>query len=441
MADKQVTRPIGLDPSWANDELINDPGEAWDGDTTKVEPGAGKRDDGYLPEENPDAQELNHVQNETGRWLQYFSNMQAMNWTPGGRVGEVTTAGQINSAGGLCYDEGSGQWIAVGRIISIAGEVSISQDGHTWTAIAGAPLASVNLDYVASKHPDFAPTHLSVNALISSATNASVIELLGGGLSGFTAPGVGTVNVAMQAWDEGNSQWIVVGGEDQAGTPLPAVWTDGTPMTGLTQRASAAVNSTRAELLAIDRAGLSVVIGDGAAPNFDVWTSLDAITFTQTAPVGVGVGESARSMIFDEARGVFVLLTERATYTSIDGVNWSLVGSFSGGGVHAVRCFASDNGGMYVAGVDGLGAAIRYSSDGGVNWRIVLVPGDYDQTGGAGASTDTVSRVCYSQALRRFAYSVSPPTGTYYGFVGLSLAVGDTTVEANGTTRSIPQVT
>lgn len=439
MADKQVVRPQNI-PSWANDALINDPGETWDGTPTKTDPGNGKRDDGWLPKEKPPAQHRNYLDNEIGRWVQYFSNMQAMHWFPGGQVGEVTTAGQINSASGLGYDEGSGAIIAVGRITSIAGEVSISTDGHTWTAIAGAPLASVNFDYVATKHPDFAPTHLSVNALISSATNAQTVEILGGGLTGFAAPGVGSVNVAMQAWDEGNSQWIVVGGEDQAVTPLPAIWTDGTPMAGLTQRASAAVNSSRAELLAINRSGLSVVIGDGTAPNFDIWTSPDAITFTQVAPVGIGAGESARSMIWDDARGLFVLLTERTTYTSTDGVNWTQTGTFTGGAAHAVRCFASDGGGLYIAGTTG-GPAVRYSSDGGVTWRITLVPHDYDQTGGAGASSDPVTRIVYCQAVKRFIYSIAPPSGTYYGFLGLSLAVGDSPTEADGITRSVPQVT
>ena len=49
MADKALLRPIGLEPSWANDVAINDPGESWDATDTKIEPGAGKRDDGWLP--------------------------------------------------------------------------------------------------------------------------------------------------------------------------------------------------------------------------------------------------------------------------------------------------------------------------------------------------------------------------------------------------------
>lgn len=437
MADKQVTRPIGLDPSWANDDLINDPGEAWDGDVTKVEPGAGKRDDGYLPEENPDAQELNHLVNELGRWVQYLSNVQAMNWTPGGRVGDAA-ASQVNSAHALCYDEALGTWMAAGHINTIAGEFCYSQDGYTWTATTSAVFASINWDFAASKHPDFAPTHSSFNTTLSSASNATVAEILGGGITGFVAPGTGTINVAMQAWDEGNSQWIFVGGEDQGGTPLPAIWTDTTPMAGLTQRASAAVNSTRAELLAINRSGLSVVVGDGVAP-FDVWTSTDAITFTQATPTGITAGELARSMIFDEARGVFVLLAGRSTYTSIDGVSWTQINTFATGAEFQTRSFASDGGGLYVAGASG-GPAVRYSSDGGVSWRLLLVPHDYDQTGGGGATSDPVSRVVYAQAARRFGYAIEV-SGTYHGFVGLSLAVGDSPTDANGSTRSIPQVT
>ena len=79
MADKQNTMPLVPIPAWANDDLINDPGEPWDSTDTKVEPGSGKRDDGFLPEENPPAQHVNKLFHEIGTWLQYFSTIQVQN--------------------------------------------------------------------------------------------------------------------------------------------------------------------------------------------------------------------------------------------------------------------------------------------------------------------------------------------------------------------------
>jgi hypothetical protein len=438
MADKQITHPGGLLPSWANDLNMNDPSEPWDGTPTKVEPGAGKRDDGYLPEENPTAQHLNHKFNELARWVQYFSSMQAMNWLDGGAPSDASVA-QANSGHSLCYDEGTDAWFVFGDIVSVAIEAAFSRDGQTWQELTGFAASTTPPTWAASKPPDDTPTHTGVNVVVScsSPSAAQVVhEILTGGVTQFTAGGTGTSAINQHVWNAFQERWIFVGGTNLSVTPQPAIWTQVSPIGGaLTPRTATPLNSTECELVAGSSAGLIVVVGN-AAP-FDVWTSTNGFTFTRATPTGITGGQSARALIWDELRQVFVLLTAKSTYTSINGVAWSLVSTLVAGNFQT-RCFDYDGGALYIAASDfGAPVAIRFSRDGGVSWRLVPVPPS--EGVGGGGTTDPITKLAYSRGHGRFMAIWGDQASGDDGNVALGLAVGETVFEVDAI--SIPTVT
>lgn len=69
-----MSRPATI-PTWATDAVFVDPGELWDGDVTKVDPGAGKRGQGWLPEEEPPAEFQNNEMNLYGEWITYIDGV------------------------------------------------------------------------------------------------------------------------------------------------------------------------------------------------------------------------------------------------------------------------------------------------------------------------------------------------------------------------------
>jgi len=385
MALKRITRPQGLVPSWANDELMNDPGEAWDATATKVEPGAGKRDDGWLPQENPPAQHRNHLDNAFGQWIQFFSDIQIMNWWDGGEPKETSPA----TAECVVYDEGDFSWIVGSRadIVTKARteegewqEIQPTGGAGTWT-------------WAATKRPDFAPSHTGPRTLLGSSVPGPappVVEYstvpwtalalpLATGPNGHSNTGV---------WDGGNGRWLV-GGQDNV---VPSFWYDATLITGFTQVVPTAVNSTEVLQIATDDNGNSVAIGDSAP--FDVWTSANGTTWAQATPTGIVAGESARAIAWDAEGGQWVLLTNKSCYVSVNGTSWSSVATFTNGsfqyrclsivGSHWVACSASD-------------AEIRFSGDGGATWRVLRLPkGDY-------TSSDPLVGITYSRFRGRFA--------------------------------------
>ncbi len=444
MALKQINHPDGLIPSWANNDDMVDPAKPWDATPTKVEPGAGKRDAGYLPEENPTGQHLNQKLNELGRWVQYLSSIQVMNWFDTGPPSDKD-AGDFNNGDCIIYDEGFIGWICVGGGAAGASVVQRSGDGETWRRHPGTfSAAGFHWTWAATKPPNDAPTHGGVNTLISnnapSATNI-VNEILVGVVNTGTVPGTGTSAINHHVWNRFQQRWIFVGGTNLSVTPVPEIWTTTTPIAAaLTQRLPAAVNSTECELVAGDESGSGLIVVVGNATPFDVWTSTDAITFTRATPTGITAGQSAKSLLWDTKRQLFVLLTEKETYTSVNGTAWTQISVVPGtGDDFQLRCFDYDGGALYVAAADSPTVSIRYSRDGGLTWRVVNVPPTEDP--GDGGTTDPITGVFYSRGQGRFAALWGLQADGSDGNVALSLAMGESLYDADAVTISIPTVT
>ncbi|KKN75997.1 hypothetical protein LCGC14_0375540 [marine sediment metagenome] len=75
-----MPRPAVDPPVWATDLNYTSPPKA--GTPTKSDPGAGKRVEGWLPEEQPPPQEFNHDENARGQWLQYLEKQDFMSLLP-----------------------------------------------------------------------------------------------------------------------------------------------------------------------------------------------------------------------------------------------------------------------------------------------------------------------------------------------------------------------
>jgi hypothetical protein len=431
MADKQINMPLLPFPSWANDDDFVDPPEVWDGTATKVEPGNGKRDDGWLPEENPAAQHLNQLLNEVGKWVQYMSTIQPMNWFDSGLIGGGNETGES-----LVYDEGVASWIWGGR----ADTFTSSRDGQTFSGPFASGTAQT-YEGAATKRPDDAPTHTGARSLFIPRGAATDIAVeFTGAFAAQVCPGSGLQQLDWCIWDRINQLWIIGGREDVAGTPATVFWTDATPISGFTNN-TAGVAANSVEVIHMchgeDGAGgaLNVAVGDGVSPNFDVWTSTNGTTWVAATPSGITAGEDARSIMWCPKRSLFVLLTNDSCYTSTNGTAWSQVSTYPGGNEFQFRCVATDEGGLWVAAYDFI-PGIVFSYDGGATWRFVPVPP-------AENGTDPIHNIFYSRAAGRFGITWvdNPPTPVNSANFAMSLAVGETPYLADGVTIQFPVVT
>ena len=428
MADKTTTRPTGLIPSWSNDANLNDPGQPWDATATKVEPGAGKRDDGFLPEENPEAQHVNHLLNEQGTWIQFFSDMQAQNWSV---PVEPRHAGAIQSADALCYDRGAEQYAIVGENVAGSAAIGFTADGY-WFFEQGIASAGYNLTWCAAKIPSDAPVTTG-RFFIVGGGGRIITDTIGAVVNQRNTPGAGDV-VDDGVWDGGNASFAT-GGNDGAGNAQ--LWTSPAAAMAWTLGAGigAPVNSVTVTCMAASddpASPLVVAFGDNQTP--DSWTSTDGgVNWTLRVPAIVGTAgtDVPRSIAYSAALGVWMLLLKTEVWTSPDGIVWSLVAS----GLTVdfqYRCLAT-SGSMWIA-ADATDAVIYYSTDLGVTWRKFWMN---DDDRALGVADKPVTGIIYSEYRREFALVKAFTGGT--GQFRRSMSIGTTLLTSEG--ESVPTVT
>lgn len=436
MPDKQTTLPV-IVPSWANDELFDDPGEDWHADVTKVEPGNGLRDDGFIPNVPPGAEHVNLLFNEDKRWIQFLSSIQVVNWST---VPGSGTLPDNNTGQGLCFDEGIFAWVVVGSPDAIAE----SRDNGSYFSSENTGLSINGVDaewtWCVSKPPSLAPVHVGRRVLVGSGANEVVDNYLVELSTSSGLPQINSFNIDDAGgiatrtykgiWDYDNNQWIVIG--TRGG--VPAFWTSGTPIATLTRVDPTTVNSTFPIDIAIGENNLgttiTVVIGDGNAPDIDIWI-LTGSTWARHTPTGIVATESCRSIVYSIELNSFFLLTAARCYRSIDGINWVDVAGQELT-TFAIRS-AAVAGGTILASV---GQYILYSLDQGVSWGQIPSIESVDIN-----SKHSIVNIAYSRITSRFWYTivnddVNPPVAS--GIIGSSLAVGDTFRLTTGI--STPQV-
>lgn len=405
MADKQIDRPSGLIPSWANDVNISDPGEPWDATPTKVEPGAAQRDTGFVPADKPAAQHVNFLLNNYAKWLQYLGDVGQLNW-------RAEDAGGLTKALSCCYDRGQDVFVVGGD-----GSVSESAAGGTWTDSA-AP-TNVDLDCLASKPPTDAPTHTGRAYLAAgAATNALQIRT-SGGWNSQTAAGFAISTCSI--WDPIGQRWIVGGSDGSGDARFVTAAHAAAPSWGVITPPTATGGIVRA--MAHNDAGLIVAVGAGIG---DAWTSTDGgASWTYRA---TGSAASHQTIAYDPALSLFVALAGAEVLTTADGVLWTSITTISKNfGLSATSARGHKLlrivGGLWIASVSG---AIAASTDQGATWREI--PADLVAGGGVPYSID------YSPRHRKFI----AVQGVAVARVLFSLAVGTPDTSTEGI--SAPQV-
>lgn len=417
MALKEVKRPTGLIPSWANDDNLDDPGEPWDGNPTKVEPGAGKRDDGHLPDEDIDAQHVNHLLNEQGKWIQFFSDIQIQNWLIPNTMPTTTP----NTGNCVTWDQGATQWVVCGDALTNDIRADFSENGHDWVAEDEPAISSLDPEYCFSKPASDAPTHGGSFVIAIGDSDTRINELRSGT---WTSTNLAGDDDSMRGgvWDPSN-QLLLLGGHNDAGPPVePIFYHSVSTAFSWTRVVPAFSNSETVVDVQTDGSGLSLAVGDQT--DGDTWTSTNGTAWTlRTTTI-----DDMRACWFNPdaaaGAGLWMIVTNNEVFTSPDAINWSLASTLLSGTFqfHTLRGFGS----LWVCG-SGSDSAILFSTDDGANWRHVPVP--------SGLPNNPPTGLEYSPVDRKFMAVFQK---TVDGIVNMSLSLG--TSARNSTLSSLTDV-
>jgi len=416
MADKELYRPTGLEPSWANDQAINDPGESWDTTDTKVEPGAGKRDDGFLPEENPNAQHMNHLLNEIGKWVQYLSNVQHQNWHPPQLVGPASAPNLLNTSLTITRDLGGaigGAWFVAGDL----GTVHWSVDGSSWTLVNST---TQSLDWSASKDPRDAPILAGPYCSVFGTSTGNVVyDYINGVWTSRTVPGGGSEVTNCGCWG-GSYGLFNAGGHDGAGNPI--IW-DSNPsaMNWTTVGIAKNVSQQVIDIAHDPDNGLTVAIGDLQGGNADIWTSTNGIGWTLIPNVFTS---GPRCIAYNRETGLWTVICGALgeIWTSTDGTIWSLLTT---SGASAKQRSLHTRGGLMLF-PNSTARAIHASTDGGLTWTVQALDFD-DKIGTLSGLTD----MAYAEDIGVFAVTMTGG-GAQPGQLRQSLSCGTVLTKTDG---------
>ena len=374
-----MTRPANPLPTWANDDDFPAGGDPWSATPTKVEPGAGKRDDGWPPEEIPQAQHMNKLLSELGLWVEHLREREVQSWNAPTIVTTARTKAlvfdvaesSIPVLAGLVH---SGVWYAVG----FGTNVEESPYGDQWFTDTGASgLGGANLRAIGTN----GARQVITAGEDTGVEHAAYIRTAGVWTKVVLSGGTSSIIDAIEYWSD-NAIWVLAGQE--SGTSAAAIWTttDGITFTPRTVPAPGfAGSSVEVNCVAFSPTVAVAFARDPVAGNVsESWTSADAITWVLQAPGIIDVVAVSYSAL----EGIFMAVTfQGRVYTSpgTDGVVWTLasfLGTTQGFGPVLVN-----NGSVWLASRVDAGVAtpgdfgenrIKYSTDSGITWRQFNLP-------------------------------------------------------------------
>lgn len=334
---------------WATNPTFASPGDAWDGDPTKVDPPAGKTAEGWEPTEEPPAEFLNSWQNKVGLLTDYLRLIQPSNWTLERDISPTTPQRFL----GLGYDPSTGVFIVTGDTAADATFLS-RNGGETWTVPSTPPAAFAFARAIASD---------GAGNWVLCADNLNISESSDDGDT-WTSRAMGGASTEGNdvKYDPTNSLWIVTGNHDTAGDDGRRIWTS-------PDRSAWTVRLTDSDAggfvgkLWVSAAGWSVALSTTNV----FYTSPDGTTWTVRTVTGAS---TLNDVVYSEGAGLWMITGTvggvRTVWTSTDGITFTSPGVAPNFALGRVSCDQSE---LFILG--GSIEDIYASTDRGVTWTQV----------------------------------------------------------------------
>lgn len=391
-------------PTFATDDVFDEPGEAWDGTDTKGQPSNARLAEGFVPASRPPAQWFNWLFWSIGMALDYLLAESIARWV---RVPVVEGDGTTELWGSADLDLRCGVWVSntssslgglfmFGEPDSVTGKAlaAVSIGGGAWTV----PPEDVD---ASSPGTILGCCHDTTNGLVVAVATAGLVYTR----SASTAP-LGT-------WTQRNSAAnhelrSVVHGLGASGTIcLIAVGEDTSDDNGVIYSSTDGTTWTlRLEntdkpfrAVAVKPGSLWVAVGGGNAAESvaGVYTSTDGSTWTDRSATATGFGAGLLGIVYDAERDVFVAIGRSGVRGySGDGQTWVLTTdtgvAWRANDPTAIAC---DGQGAIMVLVNGL-----TNTTAGGGWKVFL-------------STD--AGVTFTDGALVFTGASETPTGLFWG--------------------------
>lgn len=393
----------GTLPEWATDE------------TGIVEPDAGLKATGWVPDQRPPAQYFNWFKNLVYKWISWFDTEQdsvisAAGLTPDGSSGQLAEAifrqGWLNflkfaimntptddpqvtdAIWGVSYNASSQAYIAAGEgSIWVTGAAGAGWIGGSWAQYSAGGGYSDNFLAVASS-----PT---VTVIVGE--NGEIQTTGGAGSPSQTSPATpgGANDLNGVAYSPTLGMFCAVGENGK-------IYTSTTPTTAWTSRTAGSSYTGDFNAIAWDAANSGfIAVGDSA----EIQTSSDGITWVRRS---TGPGPDLTSIAVDGVYAVAGFSTGTDVYVRTVGslTSWSTVA------VSYHKYVTSANGIFIVQTGSGSGSGFRFSLDGGATWEFFSSKGLYDISSSLHNNlVFTGDRLFSCSATAGIAYSMMVPPG------------------------------
>lgn len=340
-----MPQPTMPPPRWATD-----PGA----DIT--EPSSGKKDTGHIADEVAAHAESNWWKNAAYLWQTHFRSM--MHAQLGSFVTQRLGAPEAETLRAILAGVGPGSTervVAVGDTDGSDAAIYQSVDGQLWSAEISNPN---NVDLLALAH-DATATNRWVAVGAAAATQIISTSDPGGTWTDRTVPG--DLTDLFCAASNGSGLYVVGG---SATTKMNAVAssTDGASWVIRTLGGTAPGGGSVVRVNdALFANGIFVAVGGDSSPETPrIWTSSDAVTWTERTAQGT---EEARRIAWNGR--VFLVRGRTEVQTSEDGITWTSQTALGASGVDAIGLAADPSSGVIAAWISSL---LMYSIDDGVTF-------------------------------------------------------------------------